>query len=80
MFGFIRKFWMESAVLSSLVSTTILNCKKWRWMQLLHIVHCVIFNILYNYGIYLAYYKYMNCNKENVSKYDYVYQTPNYLI
>ena len=23
-------------------------------------------------------YKYMNCNKENVSKYDYVYQATNY--
>ena len=27
-----------------------------------------------------VYYKYMNRNKENVSKYDYVYQAANYLI
>ena len=25
-----------------------------------------------------VYYKYMNCNKENVSKYDYVYYAKNY--
>ena len=29
-------------------------------------------------GIYLVYYKYINQNKEKVSKYNYVYQAINY--
>ena len=44
------------------------------------ILYVVLFSIFFtiNVGIaaYFVYYKYMNCNKENVSKYyDYVYQT-----
>ena len=42
-------------------------------------VYIVLFSILFiiNVGIgaYFVYYKYMNSNKENVSRYDYVYQT-----
>ena len=48
----------------------------------MRIVHCVIFNNLYNHiGIAtcFVYYKNMNHNKENVSKYDYVYQAKSYL-
>ena len=45
-------------------------------MQFLHSLHCTVFNIFYNQcciGAYFVYYKYMNRNKENVSKYyDYV--------
>ena len=42
----------------------------------LYIVLLSIFFII-NVGIgaYFVYYKYMNSNKENVSRYDYVYQT-----
>ena len=50
-------------------------------MQFLPIVPCAIFNILYNnagVAAYLVYYKYMNHDKENISKYDYVYQVKNY--
>ena len=55
---------------------------KMRINVFLQMVHCAVFNILYNQycNCYLVYYKYMNRNKENVSKYDYVYQEPNYLI
>ena len=46
------------------------------------ILYIVLFSIFFtnNAGIttYFAYYKYMNHNKENVSKYDYVYQGKNY--
>ena len=47
------------------------------------ILYIVLFSIFFtiNVGIgaYLAYYKYMNRNKRNVSKYyDYVFQTENY--
>ena len=49
------------------------------------ILYVVLFSIFFtiNVGIaaYFVYYKYMNCNKENVSKYyDYVYQTKKLLI
>ena len=53
-------------------------------MSFLHIIlFIVLFSIFFiiNVGIgaYFVYYKYMNRNKENVSKYyDYVYQTKNY--
>ena len=47
---------------------------------------CVLYIVFFslslviNIGIatYFAYYKYMNCYEENVSKYDYVYQTTIY--
>ena len=46
------------------------------------ILHIVLFSIFFtiNAGIddYFVYYKYVNRNKENFSKYDYVYQTENY--
>ena len=46
------------------------------------ILYIVLFSIFFtiNDGIatYFAYYKYMNHNKENVSKYDYTYQAKNY--
>ena len=44
-------------------------------------LYIVLFSIIFtiNIGIvtYFACYKYMNCNKENVSKYDLVYQATN---
>ena len=46
------------------------------------ILYIVLFSIFFtiNVGIatYFIYYKYANCNKENGSIYDYVYQTKNY--
>ena len=46
------------------------------------ILYIVLFSILFviNVGIptYFVYYKHMNRNIENVSKYDYVYQAKNY--
>ena len=46
------------------------------------ILYIVLFSIFFiiNVGIgaYFVYQKHMNRNKENVSKYDYVYQTKNY--
>ena len=46
------------------------------------ILYIVLFSILFiiNIGIatYFIYYKYINHNEENVSKYDYVYQRKNY--
>ena len=41
------------------------------------IMYIMLFSIIFtiNVGIstYFVYYKYINCNKENVSRYDYVY-------
>ena len=46
------------------------------------LLYIVLFSIFFtiNAGIatYFIYYKYMNCNKENLSVYDYVYRTKNY--
>ena len=38
----------------------------------------IIFTINIGIGTYFVYYKYMNPSKENVSRYDYVYQATNY--
>ena len=47
---------------------------------ILYIVLLSIFFIIsVETGAYFVYYKYMNCNKKNVSRYDYVYQTTIYL-
>ena len=46
------------------------------------LLYIVLFSVFFtiNAGIatYFIYYKYMNCNKENLSVYDYVYRTKNY--
>ena len=42
------------------------------------VLFSIIFTINVGIGACFVYYKYMNCNKENVSKYDYVYQAKNY--
>ena len=46
------------------------------------ILYIVLFPITFtiNVGIatYFVYYKYINHSKENISKYDYVYQAKNY--
>ena len=45
-------------------------------------LYIVLFSIIFTINIaiatYFVYYKYMNCNKENVSKYGYVCQAKNY--
>ena len=38
----------------------------------------ILFTINIGIAIYFIYYKYINHNKKNVSKYDYVYQRKNY--
>ena len=38
----------------------------------------IFFTINVGIGAYFVHYKYVNHNKENVSKYDYAYQTENY--
>ena len=42
------------------------------------VLFSIFFTISIGIGVFFVYYKYMNHNKENVSKYDYVYQTKNY--
>ena len=47
-----------------------------------YLMYIVLFSIIFTTSIgiapYFVYYKYMNHNKENVSRYDYVYQARNY--
>ena len=46
------------------------------------ILYIVLFLIFFTINVriatYFVYYKYINHNKENISKYDYVYQSKNY--
>ena len=42
------------------------------------VLNSILFTISIGIGVYFVYCKYMNHNKENVSKYDYVYQGKNY--
>ena len=60
-----------------IIDNNINNCNS-------YIVYIVLFSIFFtiNVGIgaYFSYYKYVNRNKENVSRYDYVYQTQKSLI
>ena len=46
------------------------------------LLYIVLFSIFFTINIgsasYFVYYKYVNLNKENVSKYDYIYQGENY--
>ena len=48
----------------------------------INVLYIVLFSIFFainiGAGAYFVYYKYMNHNKENVSKYDYFYQAKNY--
>ena len=47
-----------------------------------YVLYIVLFSIFFainiGIGVYFVYYKYMNRNKEKVSKYDYVYQAKMY--
>ena len=67
----------ENVKETNLVKINSTNCK-----HNLCVLYIVLFSIIItiNIGIatYFVYYKYMNHNKENVSKYDYVYQAKNY--
>ena len=94
MFGFIKKIFLTGLmVLSNLVSTTILSCISIIFEEVeitgknkdkcsSCILYIVLFSIFFTISIgiatYFVYYKYMNHNKENVSKYDYTYQAKNY--
>ena len=55
------------------------NIHKCNSCTLYIVLLSIIFTINIGIATYFVYYKYMNCNKENVSRYDYVYQATNYL-
>ena len=89
MFGRIEKIYLTGLmVLSSLVSTTTLRCisiiieevkvvdkneDKCSSCILYIVLFSIFFTISIGVGVYFVYCKYMNHNKENVSKYDYTY-------
>ena len=94
MFGFIKKIFLTGLmVLSNLVSTTILSCisiiieevkiagknkDKCSSCILYIVLFSIFFTISNGIDVYFIYCKYMNHNKENVSKYDYTYHAKNY--
>ena len=47
-------------------------------LQIFIVLNVIALTISIGIGAYFVYYKYMNHNKENVSKYDYVYQGKKY--
>ena len=89
MFGRIEKIYLTGLmVLSSLVSKTTLRCisiiieevkvvgkneDKCSSCILYIVLFSIFFTISIGVGVYFVYCKYMNHNKENVSKYDYTY-------
>ena len=89
MFGRIEKIYLTGLmVLSSLVSTTTLRCisiiieevkvvgkneDKCSSCILYIVLFSIFFTISIGVGVYFVYCKYLNHNKENVSKYDYTY-------
>ena len=54
------------------------NEDRWSFCILYIMLFSVIFTINIGIGVCFVYYKYMNHNKQNISKYDYVYQGKNY--
>ena len=94
MFGFIKKIFLTGLmVLSSFVSTTILSCisviieevkiagknkDKCSSCILYIVLFSIFFTISIGIDVYFIYCKYINHNKENVSKYDYTYHAKNY--
>ena len=54
------------------------NKNKRNYCILYIALHWIFFTINVGVAAYFVYYKYMNRNNDNVSKYDYVYQTENY--
>ena len=76
--GWLINWWMNEMIgETSLVKINSTKCKHNSC-----ILHIVLFSIFFtiNTGIatYFVYYKYMNHNKENVSKYDYINKGKNY--
>ena len=57
---------------------SIVNIHKCSSCTLYIVLLSIIYTINIGIATYFAYYKYMNRNKENVSRYDYVYQATNY--
>ena len=54
------------------------NKNKYNSCILYIVLFSIYFTINVGIGAYFVYYKYVNRNKENVFKCDYVYQTENY--
>ena len=62
--------------------TSLININSIKYESTSCILYIVLFSIFFtiNVGIatYSVYYKYMNCYKKNISRYDYIYQRKNY--
>ena len=67
----------EIAEETTLVKINLTKCKH-NSCILPFVLFLILFTINIGIANYFVYYKYMNQNKENVSKYDYIYQGKNY--
>ena len=68
----------KNAECNSIECSSLKNIHKCRSFTLHFVFFSIIFTINIGIATYFVYYKDMNCNKENASIYDYVYQATNY--
>ena len=73
MFGFITKNFFNSF-------NDFIKFSNYNYSRLYFNNYCVFFRYFFtiSIGVYFVYYKCINCSKENISKYDYIYQSKNY--
>ena len=64
----------ETVEETSLVKINSTKCKLNSYILYI-VLFSTFFTINIGIGAYFVYYKYVNRNKENISKYDYIYQT-----
>ena len=69
---------VEEAKLAKIRQWNCIQLKMKIYINAVNVLFSIIFSINIGIGTYFVYYKYMNCNKESVSKYNYVYQTTHY--
>ena len=62
---------------TSLIKINSAKCKSSSYILYI-VLFSILFTINIGIGTYFIYYKYINHNKKNVSKYDYVYQRKNF--
>ena len=68
---------VKNAECNSIECNFIENIHKCSSCTMYIVLFSIIFTIKIEITTYFVYYKYMNHNKENVSRYDYVYQATN---
>ena len=66
---------MKNAECNFVECNSVENRRKCNYCRMCIVLFSTLFTINVGIGAYFVYYKYINCNKGNASKYGYVYQT-----